>query len=66
MEIVKDSDKIYKCKKCGCEMKITGPSDIHYGFVGFDDSGFFFKNPLDGEYLICPKCCNKIVLKTYW
>ena len=66
MEIVKHSDKVYKCKHCGCEVRITSPNDVHEGFVGFDDTGFFFKKPLDGTYLICPDCREKIVLKVYW
>ena len=66
MEIVKQGDKIYKCKKCGCECRINKISDVHYGFVGFDDTGFFIKKPLDGEYLICPQCGNKIVISINW
>ena len=65
MEIIKYGDKTHKCKRCECEVKITKSSDIHYGFVGFDDTGFFFKEALNGEYLICPQCGNKIVLNVY-
>lgn len=62
MEIVKDSNKIYKCPICGCEVKITKISDVHYGFIRFEDTGLFFKKELNGSYLICPKCCNKIII----
>ena len=63
MEIVKQGDKTYKCQRCGCEVKIDKPYDIIHGFVGLDDTGFFFKKPLEGDYLICPQCRNKIVIQ---
>lgn len=66
MEIVNKGDKTYKCKRCGCEVRINKPYDVIHGFVGFDDTGFFFSRPLDGDYLICPQCNNKIVIKTEW
>lgn len=63
MEIVKNSDKTFKCPRCGTEVRINKISDVHYGIIS-SEVGFLTGLKYNyGDYLICPTCCAKIVLE---
>lgn len=61
MEIIKQGDKTYKCNICGTEMRINKISDLRHGIVGRYD-GLFFSEAIYGDYILCPRCGNKIVI----
>lgn len=63
MEIIERPNKVYKCNRCGSKLKITRPSDLHYGYLGYISGVFGMGKSIYGYYIQCPCCLNKVIVE---
>lgn len=68
MKILKHADKPIKCDRCGCEFLCDNPNDIHRNEAVMCDDGFLGILPClrDADYVYCPECHERIILRWGW
>ena len=64
--ITKPPTKKYLCSQCGCEFTIDSSDDIEIGYIGTKPHFLpGLTRQLRGQYISCPVCFHKIILKEY-
>jgi DNA-directed RNA polymerase subunit RPC12/RpoP len=65
MEILEEGQKVYACEDCGCQFRLTSEKEITRNDWSYMSCGFFNMDQqrVYYDWVKCPQCGNKIIIK---